>query len=94
MEKAINSEELRQIVGLLEDDVASAIIATGATVEEVTEAYAWLTMDDPLGKDLHHGCHGRAAVVCDLLAAAIEDPEDERMEDPEDEQPLIDDERR
>jgi len=78
MDKPITRDELRQIIGPLEDDVASAVIATGATVEEVAEAYAWLTMDDPLGKDLHHPCQGRAAAVCDILAPEMEAPEDER----------------
>jgi hypothetical protein len=78
MDKPITLDELRQIVGPLEDNVASAVIATGATVEEVAEAYAWLTMDDPLGRDLHHACQGRAALVCDILAAELEEAEDER----------------
>jgi hypothetical protein len=78
MEKPITLDELRQIVGPLEDGVASAIIATGATVEEVAEAYAWLTMDEPLGKELRHACQGRAGTVCDILAAEMELPEDDR----------------
>jgi hypothetical protein len=78
MDKPITFDELRQIVGPLEDGVASAIIATGATVEEVTEAYAWLTMDEPLGKELHHACQGRTGTVCDILAAEMEPPEDDR----------------
>jgi hypothetical protein len=78
MDRAITLDELRQIVGPLDDGVASAIIATGATVEEVAEAYAWLTMDDRLGKELLHACQGRAGTVCDILAAEMEPPDDDR----------------
>ena len=76
MEKAATAEDIREIVGVLDDAVIGAIIDTGATVEEVAEAYAWLTADDSLSKELRHSCQGRAAIVCDLLASEIEAPEE------------------
>jgi len=77
MGKIVNAEEARQILGPLDDDLVCAIIDTGATLAEVTEAYAWLTMDDPLAKQLRHGIEGRVAAVCELLAPQFEH-EDER----------------
>jgi hypothetical protein len=76
MEKTVTAEDIREIVGPLDDSVVAAIVATGATVEEVAEAYAWLTADDSLSKELKHACQGRAAIVCDLLAPEIEAPEE------------------
>jgi len=76
MEKTITAEEIREIVGTLEDAVVTAIIATGATVKDVSEAYAWLTADDPLAREFQHACQGRVAVVCDLLASEMEPPEE------------------
>jgi hypothetical protein len=74
MEKTITAEEIREIAGTLEDSVVTAIIATGATVKDVSEAYLWLTDDDPLARELQHACKGRAAIVCDLLASELEPP--------------------
>jgi hypothetical protein len=75
MEKTITAEEIHDIVGTLDDAVVAAIIAKGATIKDVSEAYAWLTADDSLGKELRHACQGRAAIVCDLLASEIEPSE-------------------
>jgi hypothetical protein len=77
MTKPVTPEETRQVLGPLDDDIVCAIIDTGATFAEVTEAYAWLTMDDPLAKQLRHGIEGRVAALCDLLAPQFEG-EDER----------------
>ena len=76
MEKTINADEIREIVGPLDDAVVAAIFATGATVKDVTEAYAWLTANDSLARELKHACQGRVAIVCDLLASEIEPPEE------------------
>jgi len=76
MGKSITAQEIHDIVGPLDDAVVAAILATGATAEDVYEAYAWLTSDDRLGEELQHSCQGRAAIVCDLLAPEIEPLED------------------
>jgi hypothetical protein len=76
MDKQVTSEEVREIVGSLDDDIISAIIATGATAAEVAEAHAWLAMDDALAKELQHGNRGRVAAVYDLLVAPMEAEEE------------------
>lgn len=76
MQKQVTPEELREIVGPVEDDVVSAVIATGATAAEVAEAQAWLSMDDALAKELHHRNQGRVAEIYDLLAAKLEAEEE------------------
>ncbi len=71
-QKPVTSAELRAIIGELDGDLASAIIGTGASAAEVAEAEAWRTMDDALGKELHHRGQGRVAQVYELLAAGLE----------------------
>jgi hypothetical protein len=76
MDRQVTSEEVREIVGTLDDEVVSAIIATGAPAAEVAEAQAWLTMDDALAKELHHRNRARVAEVYDILAAPPEADEE------------------
>jgi len=47
--------------------VIARIVATGATVAEVLEAYTWFTADDQLETELERTCRGRVAEVADIL---------------------------
>src|SRR5262249_44350107 len=38
-----SAEEVRKIVGRISEDRLAAILATGATAAQVTEAFTWLT---------------------------------------------------
>jgi hypothetical protein len=72
----VSAQDIQQIVGPLDDAVVAAIIATGASVGDVREAFAWLTTNDSLAQELKHPCQGRAAIVCDILAPEIEPAEE------------------
>jgi hypothetical protein len=74
--RILTKEDLDEIVGRLDDAVAAAIIATGASREELLEAYAWLTADDAMHRRLHRAPHGTIAELCDLLEAEIVPPEE------------------
>jgi len=65
------ASEIRAIVGALDDSLIAAILALGATREEILEAQAWFTSDDYLHRELHHSLRGRAALVFDILEAAL-----------------------
>jgi hypothetical protein len=65
-----------RIVGPLEDDVITSIVATQATEAEVLEAVKWFTADDALGSELRRTRTGRVAQVYDILAAEEQDEED------------------
>jgi hypothetical protein len=73
---------------LSRDDVAKAvdracevtiaqIIGTGATIEELAEAQAWLANDEPLINDLRPLAHGRVRELVDILSELDISEEDE-----------------
>jgi len=72
----VGKADIDEIVGQLDDALVAAVIATGASREELIEAYAWLTADDALHRDLHHAPQGRVAEICELLEAEIAPPEE------------------
>jgi hypothetical protein len=59
------------------DDVTIAqIIGTGATVEELAEAQAWLANDEPMINDLRPLAQGRVRELVDILSELDEDEEE------------------
>jgi hypothetical protein len=63
----LSSEELRKIIGRARDDRTTAILATGATAAQVTEAFTWLTSDEYLGGGLQRPLNGLVAQVYEIL---------------------------
>ena len=61
--------DIVQIVGPIDDRVIAEIIATGATVSDVTEACAWLSTRDHFRRAAHDSAHGRIARVYHVLDA-------------------------
>ncbi|MCP3369149.1 hypothetical protein [Bradyrhizobium cajani] len=60
------------------DDVTIAqIIGTGATVEELAEAQAWLANDEPMINDLRPLAQGRVRELVDILSELSEAEEEE-----------------
>jgi hypothetical protein len=70
-----DAAEVRKIVGDVDDAMLTAIIATGATAAEITEALLWVKADDDLGTDLEHSRRGVVGQVYEILQS--EEPEDE-----------------
>jgi hypothetical protein len=68
MSKPASPEQIREILGEMPETTLAAIVATGATIEEVSEARAWLTADDATAKELQHRGQGRVADIVELLA--------------------------
>ena len=65
------------------DDVTIArIIGTGATVDELAEAQAWLANDEPMINDLRPLAHGRVRELVDVLSELVEDEEDDTVAGP------------
>lgn len=73
--KPATATEIHQILGSLDDAVVTAILALGATQDEIREAQAWLSSDDYLHRTLHHQLSGRAAEVFQLLEEELPEPE-------------------
>jgi hypothetical protein len=52
----------------IDDSVVLEIIGTGASLEELQEALAWLSADDAMTRSEHHQPHGAVAVLCEILS--------------------------
>ena len=71
------ARDVTDIIGSADEQLVLDILATRATVAEVSEAYHWLTADDHLGADLGKPMTARVAAVHELLKADLEAPEEE-----------------
>lgn len=73
----LHRDDVISITGPLSDDRVAAIVATGASAEEVMEAFTWLTSDEALGPDPGHRLGGTVARVFEILSEGrFEDEED------------------
>lgn len=73
--RPLTASEIREILRRPDDDLVSAILALGATRDELIEAKVWLSADD-LRRERHETVHGRVAALFELLdARIIEEPE-------------------
>ena len=69
----ITKEEIRQVLGPVEDGFAAEIVATGASFQDLMEAWAWLNSDEALINEGHHLPSPRVAE----LVAMLEPEQDE-----------------
>jgi hypothetical protein len=76
-DRPATARDVTDIIGKGEERLVLDIVATQATVAEVSEAYHWLTADDHLGGDLGKPMTARVAAVHELLKADLEAPEEE-----------------
>jgi hypothetical protein len=73
----LTREDVTSTLGRVDDIVVTAIIATGATADELAEAKAWMINDEPLlnaGKPL---AIGRVREVIEILAEVDSNEDDE-----------------
>jgi hypothetical protein len=73
----ITRDDVTIAIGQVDDVTIAEIIGTGATVQELAEAKAWITNDEPLmnvGKPL---ATGRVRELVDILSELEPDGEDE-----------------
>jgi uncharacterized membrane protein YkvA (DUF1232 family) len=73
---SLTRKDVFAMLGLLDDAVVAEIIATGASVEELAQAAAWLTNDEALinsGKPLPGG---RVADITEIVAAQEQEEEE------------------
>ena len=74
----VTRDDVTKAIGSVDDVTIAEIIGTGATVEELAEAQAWIANDEPLlnaGKPL---ATGRVRELVDILAEF--DPDEESDE--------------
>jgi len=74
---SVTREQIRRVLGDVDDVAVSRIMATGATAEELAEAQAWVANDEPFlntGKALPKGRVGLLAEILIRLEEENEEP--------------------
>jgi hypothetical protein len=74
---SLTRDDIRAVLGSASDALAAEILASGASKEELTEAYAWIMNDEALvnaGRRLPSGRVGRLVEI--LQAVEEESPAD------------------
>ena len=74
--KRVTRDDVAKAVGRIDDVTIAEIIGTGATVDELAEAQAWLSNDEPLLNAGRPLASGRVRELIDILAE-LEPGEDE-----------------
>lgn len=68
-------EDVIHVLGPVDETLIVEILATGASTEELEEAFAWLNADDALGRQLHRQPTGKIAELCEILEREEEEPD-------------------
>jgi hypothetical protein len=80
--KRVTREDITRVGGRVDDVTIAEIIGTGATVDELSEAQAWIANDEPLmnaGKPLPSG---RVGELVEILSELASDEDDEKTAGP------------
>lgn len=64
---ALTKEAVVRVLGPVDDSLAAELAATGASEEELREAYAWVVNDEALVNDLRPFPKGRVAELAEIL---------------------------
>ncbi|MBU1314092.1 MAG: hypothetical protein KJ947_23140 [Alphaproteobacteria bacterium] len=72
----ITRDEIRRVLGPVDDTLAADIVNTGASEQELAEAWAWVNSDEALINDGRPLPGGRVAELVALLVADEEEEED------------------
>lgn len=72
----LSRDDVVKAVDRADDVTIAQIIGTGATVEELAEAQAWLANDEPMINDLRPLAQGRVRELVDILSELEEDEEE------------------
>ncbi|MFN3685948.1 hypothetical protein [Salinarimonas sp.] len=74
--ETLTRDDVRALVGPVDDIVAAEIVGTGATREELARAYAWVENNEPMLNEGRRLPTGREARLVEILEeAAAEDDE-------------------
>lgn len=78
----LSRDDVIKTVDRADDVTIAQIIGTGATVEELAEAQAWLANDEPMINDLRPLAQGRVRELVDILSELEEDDEEAAPAEP------------
>jgi hypothetical protein len=77
MERRITRDDVIHAVGSVDDVTVAKIIATGATIEELAEAQAWMANDEPMLNSGRPLAQGRSRELVDILSNIVSEEEEE-----------------
>jgi hypothetical protein len=72
----LSRDDVSKAVSAADDVTIAEIIGTGATIEELAEAQAWLANDEPMINDLRPLAQGRVRELVDILSELDEADDD------------------
>jgi hypothetical protein len=75
--RPVTREDVKAVIGPVDEMILSEIIGMGATAEELAEAAAWVGNDEALINSGRPLATGRVGRLVELLARESEDAEDE-----------------
>ncbi|SFN71520.1 hypothetical protein SAMN05216330_101335 [Bradyrhizobium sp. Ghvi] len=73
----LSRDDVVKAVDRADEVTIAQIIGTGATVEELAEAQAWLANDEPMMNDLRPLAQGRVRELVDILSELEEEDEED-----------------
>jgi hypothetical protein len=73
MASSLTRDRITSVLGWVDDHLAAELISTGATMEELVEAKAWLNNDEAMINVGHRLATGRIGALARILAHAEED---------------------
>jgi hypothetical protein len=80
--RRITKDDAVRAIGRADDVTIAEIIATGATVDELAEAQAWIANDEPLLNAGRPLATGRVRELIEILAELESDDDDGEPADP------------
>jgi hypothetical protein len=80
--RRITKDDAIKAIGRADDVTIAEIIATGATVDELAEAQAWIANDEPLLNAGRPLATGRVRELIEILAELESDDDDGEPADP------------
>lgn len=80
--RRLSRDDVVKTVDRADEVTVAQIIGTGATVEELAEAQAWLANDEPMINDLRPLAHGRVRELVDILSELEEDSDEQGPAEP------------
>ncbi|UGX92740.1 hypothetical protein G6321_00045095 [Bradyrhizobium barranii subsp. barranii] len=80
--RRLSRDDVVKTVDRADEVTIAQIIGTGATIEELAEAQAWLANDEPMINDLRPLAHGRVRQLVDILSELEEDSDEQGPAEP------------
>ena len=80
--KQVTRRDIVSLLGDVDESVVSDIMRTGASLDEFTEARAWIANDEPLLNSGRRLASGRVAQLVEILADVEEEDADPAGHEP------------